>query len=418
MLELQIQDRIMVNDDKTKDSLSAREKGDIYWQKLKNNLRAVRQKEADVDETRTGRAAALEILERFDERKDKLVEYTERITGNEFKRRPPTATGELCYKESILHVMLSLEIFKKIVGDEKKKEADDSEGSLSEHLEKIIPVIEKTLEVWFLANGIDKNSGDKISAEIQKSASSKLDKAIATYEDTIDNARRDVARMIVGRIKEDLSGQEESKSPGIDEFEALIAENRERYLASKIVIDKACTELRVLRAKVFELTKDISTLISYIEEKGEYNHVNRFMTYSDVLAEYMDYIADQLSAAVWAEACCADMLRGLLTDVKADPMIHNYIKKHWGVSVPTYEMNERISDIPEYTALAGIESDCALPELKSLEDASEDMLEMLQEVIDEDERPDRAPGISRRHSGGGFMVQGSKGKQGTQVPYG
>ena len=362
----------MVNDDKTKDSLSAREKGDIYWRKLKYNLRAVRQKEKDVDESRSGRALALELLERYNSEKEKLSEYTERICGNEFSRRPPTATGELSYKENILHVMLSLELFKVIVSDTAMKAAGDTEGSLSDNLEKTIPVIEKTLDIWFLSNGIVRQSGEKATADMIKAAQDKLDKAIMVYEETISNTCREVSKMIVQRLKGELPKPEFGQSIGIDEFEALIEENKERYIPQKTVIDKACAELLAIRKKLADLTGDIPGLIRYIDEKGEYSYVNRYMIYKDVYAEYMDYVGEQLAAAVWAEDGCVSLIRGLLTDQKADPMVANYIKEHWGVDVPTYDIQEKVCGIPEYTALSEFESDCAVLELNGLEDALEE----------------------------------------------
>ena len=350
----------MSGNDLKKDSLSAREKGDIYWRKLKYSLRAARQKDRDVDENRSGSNLCMELLARF-ENEGKGVVPSERITGHEFRRRPPTATGDRSYKDRIFLVMQTLELFRYMA-------ANDSDGSLSEHLKKTISVVEKTLDTWFLANGVDRSSGQRVSSEEAQEAKDKLDRAINLYEDTVRNARRDIARMEVLKLMEEIPEAEEAQSVGIDEFKELISENKKLYMSDKAVIDRACKELLALRKKMAELTKELPGLVKLIAQKGEYSRANRFLTLKDVYEEYMEYVGEQLAAAVWAEDGCASLIRGLLTDRKADPMVANYIKEHWGVTVPSYDMEERVREIEGYTALEGVESDCALLDIESVED--------------------------------------------------
>ena len=357
----------MSDNDFKKGSLSAREKGDIYWRKLKYNLRAVRQKERDVDEDRSGSNLCAELLARF-ENEGRGTVPSGRINGNEFRRRPPTATGELSYKDSIFLVMQTLELFRYMAVYEANMRTETAENSLSEHFEKTIPVIEKTLDIWFMANGVDRSNGQKVSSAKAQEAKAELDRTIELYEETVRNARRDMARMEVLKLKEELPETSEADTAGIDEFRELISENNNRYMSNKAVIDKACKELLALRKKMTELTKDLPGLVQLITQKGEYSLANRFMTLRDVYAEYMDFVGEQIAAGVWAEDGCASLIRGLLTDRKADPMVANYIKEHWGVTVPTYDMDESVRETEGYTELEDVESDCSLPDIESVED--------------------------------------------------
>ena len=174
-----------------KDTLTAREKGDIYWRKLKYYLAAVKEKEKKQASERTGRSIAQDILSLDGEAvMSELKQGRLWINGNEFKKRPPTATGEEAYKNSILLVHMSLKYFKEVLKKAKKTPGDEIEQAVMKHVEKTLPVIELAVTTWFASNGIDIKTGEEVRPQKKAEAEKKLEDILKAYEDERKSFRR------------------------------------------------------------------------------------------------------------------------------------------------------------------------------------------------------------------------------------
>ncbi len=333
------------------DTLSAREKGDIYWRKLKYYLRAVKEKDIETENRRSGSFMAGETFSLdTSELKKEIEQGTRHITGNEFRHRPPTATGELAYKQSIQLVKLSSEYFKERLAKADKQDEDDSNKVLRDNLEKLIPLMDGAVDTWFSANGINSRTGEKESPEIISEAKNKLDEEIQKYENGVKNFRVNIAKKIAAEL---LSGGPESRDKSEEpenSFSEIISENIEKYEKNRDSIDKAVRDHMACRKVISAIEGEIDRLKVIVEQKGKYEKVNLIMTYRDVFREYRDMAQEKLKLSVWAQYGCEGLIRGLLLDEPADPKVAKYIESHYSVKVPVYSQYQRISELPGYVS--------------------------------------------------------------------
>ncbi|MBR4514256.1 MAG: hypothetical protein IKO61_05165 [Lachnospiraceae bacterium] len=348
-----------------KDTLTAREKGDIYWRKLKYYLAAVKEKEKKQASERTGRSIAQDILSLDGEAvMSELKQGRLWINGNEFKKRPPTATGEEAYKNSILLVHMSLKYFKEVLKKAKKTPGDEIEQAVMKHVEKTLPVIELAVTTWFASNGIDIKTGEEVRPQKKAEAEKKLEDILKAYEDEIKSFRRNVAKTTVKRLMtedemrldeedaEDEFGDIEASYVDVEEeYQSLFEEHRERFILNKNKIGRALMELSVLKGKIKHLNELMGRLGALVEEKGPYEQANSVMTYRIALWEYQDFVEEQLAAAVWVKDACEGLIRGVLLGENVDPLIANYIRAHWGADVSTLPLNVKIKELPGFVSL-------------------------------------------------------------------
>ena len=365
----------MGNVKKENEALSAREKGDIYWQKLKYYLQSEKEKEKNNDQSRSGFNIAKEILEKSSEDITKEVEKEGvHITGNEFSKRPPTATGERAYKENIIYAVRIYELLVKYVSSDSK---DNPDEVINEYVDKLVPVMENAVNTWFLANGIDYETKEKAESGLVHEAKEKLDKAISAYEDAVSGFRRFVSKTIVKELKKDFAETKVEYVSAEKEFAEMFSQYADNYKKNKKMIDRACLELNVLRKKTAEFSGDVKNLTELLDSTDQYRLVNQFMTFKDVILEYIMYIFEQTSAATWAEDGCECLIKYLLAGEKADPMVANYIYAHFNVEVATYPLYEKVRDLPEYV---GIDEEDDNTEYSFSN--FDDLQKAMQEVID------------------------------------
>ena len=333
-------------------ALSAREKGDIYWRKLKYYLQSVREKGDQSQESRSLQMFAAEILsEDTTELSRRVREGSLAINGNEFKRRPPTATGEDVYKQNILLVKVSAAYFRELADVAKGTEVPKEDRVLVACLEKLIPVMEQALSVWFSAHGVCAKTGEKLSAKDMEAASGRLAEEIKKYETEVGNFKGKVAKSVVKELLE--SSQEADTDPeGDHPFDALVAAHEDVYQKHRELIERATKEYKLLSAKRRSYRMIFPRLVRLVREKGGYTYANKIMIYKDAALYYRDYIEEQFVASLWAEKGCVSLIRSLLTGEPVDPMVANYIYAHWKTEVPTLPLYEKVKDLPGFKSFS------------------------------------------------------------------
>ena len=361
-----------MEDAKEKQALTAREKGDIYWRKLKYYLRDARAKEKENESRWAGRNLARELFKADGEKTLARIRAGELfLRGSEFKKRPPTATGDEAYRDGILLVIKSEEYFREILAEYQGKSMDPVDEFMIKQLGKLLVVTKNVLRTWFLSNGVDPDTGENAkSARVQKALES-LDEEISLYESTVAGFRKGVARRVMRKLLQELPEQaQEKEERKEDELDMLIRDNPEGYRLHKMKISRALRELRALQEKEAELKKEIPVLEELVQKKGPFTRISSIMTLGDALWEYKDYIDYQFVTAVWAKYGCERMIRGLLTGEMSDPMAANYVKAKWDVDIPTYPLLVRISSLPGYQPVEGEACDEEIP-LNDLSDMRE-----------------------------------------------
>ncbi len=352
-------------------ALSAREKGDIYWRKLKYYLQSVREKGDQSQESRSLQMFAAELLsEDTTELSRKVREGSLTINGNEFKRRPPTATGEDVYKQNILLVKVCAAYFRELTLTAKDKDVPKEDRVLVSCLEKLIPVMEQALSVWFAAHGVSVKTGEKLSVKDMDTASGRLSAEIKKYEVEVESYRSTVARSVV----KDLLSSSEAEDTDVEEdpFEDLIALHQDAYQKHRDLIDRILKEYKLLSEKRRSYRMVFPRLVKLVREKGGYTYANKIMIYKDAALFYRDYIEEQFVASLWAEKGCVSLIRTLLTGEPVDPMIANYIYARWKTEVPTLPLYEKVKDLPGFTSISenpNIDTEKAdFPDLSAIRD--------------------------------------------------
>ena len=361
-----------------KGNLTAREKRDIYWKKLKYYLRDAKAKESGESKKRSMKNLAKDILKMDGAGMlEQIKAGALSINGSEFKKRPPTATGEAAYMDSILLVIKSEEFFRELLAREEYK--NDIEKFMLDRLSKLVETMHKTLETWFWANGVDPDTGENASKPEVEKAAARLDAELSDYEATVSGYRRAVARKIIQTLLNELPEPERQELPAVsDEFAALIKEHQDKFRLHSSKVTKAIEELHILREKEAEFKKDLPLLEKLVKEKGEFTRIGSFMTLGDALWEYRDYLDYQSGAAVWAQYGCESLIRGLLGDEVSDPMVANYVKYRWEVDIPTYPLNEKAGILPGYQVIdieSGGDEDIKLESISDMREAEKKLLE-------------------------------------------
>ncbi len=333
------------------DCLSEREKGDIYWRKQVSYLQAVKSRKQKADSGRYGRKAALDILSK-DSREllEKMKSGQLRITGNEFKLRPPSAAGDESYKNSVMLVIVATMVFKKALEKMLKKERTKAEDADVTYLKRLIPVMEKTLDLWFGANGVNRDTGQKEDASRIEEAKSQLDAQICSYEEAIKNYRQNTARRVIKELREELSGEpsgEETK----DSFDELISAYPDNYRLHKYYVNLAVEEYRKLHKAEKNVLREIDELIELARQKDKNTAVSTLMSLSDTILEYRNEHSEKLAPLIYAEDGCEGLIRSFLTGEPADPMTANYIRAHFETEVPSLPPSSKVCDLPGYTPI-------------------------------------------------------------------
>ncbi len=335
------------------ETLTAREKGDIYWQKLKYYLQSAKDKNNTEVLERKGLGIAKEVFDKCDEDiTDEVKKDGLHITGNEFAKRPPTAAGERAYKESITYAVRVCRFLEKYLASGAK---DTEDEILIEYIKKIVVVMKQVVNTWFLANGLDYETGKPADESYILAAVERLDKDISTYEESVLGFKRFVARAYIKELKKSFPEMKKKYVSAEDEFSEYILNNAGNYDANKKIIKRAFAELNAIREKTSGFVGEVAALREFLEKENQYKMINPFMTLKDSVNEYFAFIHEQTAAAMWAEDGCIELIKYLLANEKADPMVANYIYAHYGVTVDTYPLYKKIGEFSEYTGFDDID---------------------------------------------------------------
>ncbi len=345
------------------DGLSARQKGDIYWKKLKYFLQAVQDKNVSLDNERKGRYIAKQLLER--KKSESVGEISEYIGGNEFKMRPPTSTGEMAYEDSIWKAICNLNYFRDVL----KKGAEtsgESDSIVLKRLNSLQKVIGETVDVCFRSNGVNFNTGTAVSEEEIQKAKSVLTEKTKQYENAVKQFKNKVALSIVDSLKDKFSRESVRTDSGM--IKGLIEEKADNYRENKGIIDKALKEFETISKKRSGAEAELVSLNKYAEEKGMDTRPVSFMDFSEVIGVYKDCMEDYFFAAKWAETACATCIRFLLTGAEPDPFMSNYIHSHWKVDTDTFSGDTTAYSLPGYVRLEYDKEDPALYHYETVTD--------------------------------------------------
>ncbi len=256
-------------------SLTHRRIGDLYWKKRKKmfasaagliekgkthgSIRAAL-KEEKYYAARAERIRKAALSEAFlkDGRPCFGNEDLPSVNGNEFKDRPPTASGDEVLEDAVAYALWVFGRYKEIL------ENDRSKDRFPEELEQVTGLLGKTLDLWFEASGIDRETGDPVPPETKRSARAALPEAINAYEERARSLGResDYGREALSEalkpwpdrasarkmdIKEDTEGITGSLISGFDqgEFQGLIPEDyleqvrRGELIATAVFMEEA-----------------------------------------------------------------------------------------------------------------------------------------------------------------------------------
>lgn len=138
-------------------------------------LASMEAKGADPYADRAGKLFALEVLKSFHAQAE--TEEEPGLSGNEFRRMPPTGAGERISRDSILSVLKAEKYYT-------KKVSEQSSGE-DELKAKLLKVISSSLDCWFLTNGVNRQrAGLADKAETEK-AEARIDTYRTLYERSV-----------------------------------------------------------------------------------------------------------------------------------------------------------------------------------------------------------------------------------------
>ena len=334
------------------DGLSARQKGDIYWKKLKYFLQAVKDKNVAGVEERKGRYMARQLAARKkDSSVDEVLDY---IDGNELKMRPPTSTGEQAYEDNIWKVICNLNYFRSVLSQVNVSDCDESDLIVLKQLNELQKVIGETVETGFKAYGIDYRTGADVSASEMKTAAALLPDKKTNYEEAVKQFKSRVAMAIAASSDVSAKGDtpEAAERTDISDMESLIDENPEKYRENKAIVDSAMAELKTIRGKIGKAKAGLTSLKEYAAKQGTGTKVAGFMDYSEVVSVYEDSLDETLASLDWSARGCEICIRSLLTGDKPDPFMSNYMHSHWSVDTETFSADSSAFSLPGYKRLS------------------------------------------------------------------
>lgn len=342
------------------EGLSAREKGDIYWRKLKYFLQAVKDKHVTGVSERKGRYMARQLVARKkDAAPDTVEEY---IDGNEFRMRPPTSTGEQAYEDSIWKAIRNLNYFRSVLSQVNESDYSEADIIVLKQLNELQKVIGETVEACFTANGIDYRTGEAVSASQIKIASAMFSDRKEKYEESVKQFKLKVAKAVAsaaaGNTKDDPA--EGSEFTDLSDMKALIEANPEKYQENKAVINNALNELESIRKKLGKARAGLAALKEYAEQQGPDAKAVSFMDYSEVVQIYEDDLDESLTSMEWGERGCETCIRSLLTGDVPDPLMSNYMHSHWSADTETFSADSSAVSLPGYQKLEYEKDDAGL----------------------------------------------------------
>ena len=237
--------------------LTARQIGDIYWKKRKKALksaagivrrdpeaRGVRAvlKEETLDPVRAER-----ILKRYSKEKEKKQEQELYLTGREFRKRPPTTSGDQAFEDAVLSVLCARDSCRRRLQNAGKEPDTEIKGIWIKSTEALLSLVENTLRLWFAASGIDWETAEPVTAEQKREAREALPEALKLYEEKVSAFGRDLGIRIAKKLG--WLGDDETAAGVNEKLEALrrsMDKELERIGKDSFfgpVLEDACTQL-------------------------------------------------------------------------------------------------------------------------------------------------------------------------------
>ncbi len=327
-------------------TLSARDKGDIYWRKFKYYMQAIRDKKLSGSSKQNN----IYMLKRISAARDTapMESYVpeDMINGNEFKLRPPTATGTQALEDSITKVIINLRFFEGLL-QQASADLNKSLGPILEkQLRELCQVLKKTLSIYFHSFGLDFENGQSIDTQKCNAAKMQLPKALEHYENTVKNFRLNTALRIVEDLKKKIPAC--TDKPDLSIFEEMIRLNPGPYLTHQKVIDSAMKQLYSLTEKSLQYHRQSDAIRRLIENADPAQIPVDFMTFPEILAEYENYLQEHLTSLEWVKKGCEDCVSYLLTGKNCSPLIANYIAAHWNIDIETISTDMPVRALPGF----------------------------------------------------------------------
>ena len=338
------------------EGLDARQKGDIYWKKLKRYLEARSSLDDSSDEKDTARMLAKDVFEcakKLDASEE--AESGRLVTGDEFKVMPPTATGAELYGNGILLVIANL---RRIVRQLKAHEYD---AVFLKHLATLGEIMQKALKSYYNSSGIDEKTGTVIASSKREEAQAGHAEIIKEYESEVKNFRNNVSNEVVkGLIKEykiDNASKANAEMINDGQLDKLVGSNPEAYEVNKANIEMLRKEYDTLLAKEKQLESTLPLIREAAKDKMNSLTGAEWISPVEAYGEYRDYLAERLRALAYARRCCLAYVRCILTDETVDPLIANYIKKRWGAEVKTLPQDQPVVTFERFVRIKLLEQD-------------------------------------------------------------
>ena len=356
----------------TADGLSARQKGDIYWKKLKYFLQAVKDKNISDDGERKGRYLAQKLIARRNA--ENMEETGEFIDGNEFKLRPPTSTGEQVHEDNLWKTICNLNYFRDILQKNAGNTADGTDAIVLKRLNSLQKVIAETVETTFRAYGLNYLTGAVVSDADIKKAKEGQPVLIKKYEAAVKQFKSKVALSVADSLRDILSP--ESVQPDTSAITDLIKEYPDSYFTYKGTVDTALKELETILKKRSRAEAELESLKKYAEEKGSDSAPVSFMDYSEFISVYEECMEEFFISMDWAAEGCEACIRSLLTGTAPDPFMSNYIHSRWKVETETYPGDTFVSSLPGYRQPEYDKENPALYKYETIEDVKQGIAEL------------------------------------------
>ncbi len=332
--------------------LNARQKGDIYWKKLKRYIASgERHRENAKGDKDT--ILAREILALEKETPD--IVYDEKnvdINGDEFKVMPPTATANEIFGEGIVRVIKYKKAFEKMLSD--------SSGSgmmkvLYNSLEELTLAMGNAIDAFFYGAGIDPVTGEPVAPEKRREAKTNRKQAFDKYEKTIKNFRRDASLIVVASLETGAAKEE-----GLDADTAFCNEEADRiflqvkeldpgmYDFSLDDMDRLKDDCRDILRNEADLSRKLQRIETLVHERSKDASEKEVTALKDVIREYGIYIEEKSKRLAFEKNCCVIYARYILTDEMVDPLTADYIFEKYGERVKTYPLDEAVCSLPDY----------------------------------------------------------------------
>ncbi len=295
-------------------SLDSRQKGDIYWRKLKRYIAAYEDRGIVRDERKI---LAKDIFLAIQD--GVAIEKPCYPTGNEFKVFPPTEAAREAFKKG----MTELARF-------------TAAPDLGEGYDK--DLIRNALGLFFRSAGIDSETGKNIGAAEQAKAAADAPAVFARYEKAVKSIRK---KEVVSFINELVKGADITEDTSFEDHMGPLAKEADHQ-----VLNRAYAEYVILSKKESGMKSRLEAIGKLIE--GDRNLDPYALEAFD---EYSLYVREELRAVSFAKSCCMAFAESLVNKKIADPLFVDYISDHWGFVLPHYLLDERICTKEGFTRI-------------------------------------------------------------------